>query len=102
MLLSAVNKNTLFPLLNSILSVDEVKVYKPDPRVYQYAYDRLSGPKQEILFISSNGWDVAGSLNFGFSVAWINRAKGPSEGIFPKPPDYEIHTLIDLLEICSE
>ena len=102
MILSAVNKNSLFPLFNALLSVDHVEVYKPDPRAYQYAHDHLSIPKQETLFVSSNGWDVAGALNFGFSVAWINRGKGPHEGVFPRPPDYEIDSLSSLLTIISQ
>ena len=59
--------------LTSVISVDELKIYKPDPRVYQLAPDRLGVSKHEIGFVSSNFWDAAGAKNLGFKVFWINR-----------------------------
>jgi 2-haloacid dehalogenase len=58
----------------AVISVDEAKTYKPDPRVYQLAPDRLGVATAEIGFVSSNYWDAAGAANFGFHVFWINRA----------------------------
>jgi 2-haloacid dehalogenase len=60
--------------LDAVISVDEIKIYKPDPRVYQLAPERLGVAKEEIGFVSSNYWDAAGAKNFGFRVFWINRA----------------------------
>lgn len=60
--------------LDAILSVDLIKIYKPDPRVYQLAVSHLSVVKAEIGFVSSNYWDAAGAKSFGFKVFWINRS----------------------------
>ena len=60
--------------LDAILSIEEVGIFKPDPRVYQLAVDRLGVAKENICFVSSNGWDATGAAAFGFQVAWVNRA----------------------------
>ena len=73
MLEAAVSSAGLGKLLDANLSVEEVGIYKPDARVYQLAVDRLGVAKQEICFLSSNGWDAKGAAHFGFKVAWINR-----------------------------
>ena len=73
MLAAAVKSAGLGPHLDAVLSVDALKVYKPDPRVYQLAVDTLAVERQEIGFVSSNYWDVAGAKAFGFNVFWINR-----------------------------
>ncbi|ANN69800.1 haloacid dehalogenase type II [Bordetella bronchialis] len=56
-----------------LLSVEAVRVFKPDFRVYQLACDTLRLPAAEILFVSSNAWDAAGAWHFGFQVCWLNR-----------------------------
>ena len=60
---------------DAILSVDELKVFKPAPQVYQLAVDRLG--TRNIGFVSSNCWDALGAKSFGFSVYWINRTGAP-------------------------
>ncbi|MEL6592918.1 MAG: haloacid dehalogenase type II, partial [Bacteroidota bacterium] len=55
-----------------VLSVDQVQCYKPDPRVYQLAVDAFGLTPQQICFVSSNTWDVAGAKSFGFQVAWLD------------------------------
>ncbi len=60
-------------LLDALISVEPVGIYKPDPRVYQLAVDWAGVRPEQIAFQSSNGWDVAGASAFGFRVAWINR-----------------------------
>jgi 2-haloacid dehalogenase len=62
-----------------IISVDRVKTYKPSPRVYALAPDVLKVPREDILFVSSNSWDVAGAKAFGFKVCWCNRSQGNME-----------------------
>jgi 2-haloacid dehalogenase len=57
-----------------VLSADLVKVYKPDPRVYALAQQTLGLPKEAMVFVSSNSFDVMGAKAFGFQVVWINRA----------------------------
>ncbi len=81
--------------LDGVMSVDDADVYKPDPRVYRLAVDRLQLAPARIGFVSSNGWDAAGAKAFGFTVFWINRAGAPVERHAP-PPDCMIATLGDL------
>lgn len=74
MLAAAVGHAGIADLLDEVLSVEEVGVYKPDARVYQLAVDRLAAGRPEaIAFVSTNGWDARGAANFGFQVAWMNR-----------------------------
>jgi 2-haloacid dehalogenase len=70
---------------DAVLSVDEVKVFKPAPRVYQLAVDRLGVPKERIGFVTSNFWDAAGAKSFGFTVYWINRGGVAAERLGFQP-----------------
>ena len=70
--------------LDSLLSVQDVGAFKPDPRVYQLGCERYGAKPEEILFVSSNGWDVAGAGLFGFRTIWVNRAAMPAERL-PRP-----------------
>ncbi|OHX51133.1 haloacid dehalogenase, type II [Planococcus salinarum] len=81
-----------------IISMDEIKQFKPAPSSYQYALEVLGVEKQEVLFMSSNGWDISGAKNFGFRTAWINRKNLPVEEL-GLPPDYIFSDLIGLLEL---
>jgi 2-haloacid dehalogenase len=85
MLASGVEGAGLGDLLDDVLSVDAVGVFKPDFQVYQIACDRFGIAPEQVCFLSSNGWDVAGASSFGFQVAWINRAKLPVERLPGKP-----------------
>lgn len=58
-----------------LISVDAVKVYKPHPAVYQLVLDELDVAKEEVAFVTSNFFDVAGAKAFGFRVYWINRTQ---------------------------
>ena len=62
---------------DAVLSVDELKIYKPAPQVYELAVDRLKTPREKIGFVSSNCWDAIGARSFGFQVWWINRSGTP-------------------------
>jgi 2-haloacid dehalogenase len=73
MLDAAVASAGLTELLDAVLSVEEVGIFKPDKRVYQLAVDRLKVPAEGICFVSTNAWDAAGAAFFGFRVAWMNR-----------------------------
>ncbi|MNC87740.1 Haloacetate dehalogenase H-2 [compost metagenome] len=68
-----------------MLSVDELKVFKPAPEVYQLAVDRLGVAKDAIGFVSSNCWDALGAKSFGFRVWWINRLKAPVDNLGFQP-----------------
>jgi len=72
---------------DAVLSVDELRVYKPAPEVYQLAVDRLKTPKEHIAFVSSNCWDALGAKSFGFTVYWINRAKAPVDRLGFQPDE---------------
>ena len=95
MLQAAVDHNGLNDLLDDIQSVEDVGVFKPDPRIYQLSVDRLGVAKENICFMSSNGWDAAGAAAFGFKVVWINRYRQPVEHL-PATPDREIDMLTPL------
>jgi 2-haloacid dehalogenase len=71
--------------LDGVMSVDEVDAYKPSPRVYALAAQRLGLAAERIGFVSANGWDAAGAKAFGFTVWWINRAGLPIERHGPEP-----------------
>jgi 2-haloacid dehalogenase len=79
MLEAAVRSSGLEGQFTHIVSADLVKVYKPDPRVYALAPNALGRPKEEIVFISSNAFDVMGAKAYGFQVAWVNRTNTPSD-----------------------
>lgn len=73
MLDAAVENAGIAPLLDAVLSVDELKTFKPDPRVYRLACDRLGVAPAQIAFQSSNAWDAHAASHFGFRVVWVNR-----------------------------
>jgi len=95
MLKAAVENAGLQATFETVLSVESVGVYKPDPRVYQLAIDQLALPREQILFLSSNGWDVAGAKCFGFRTFWINRAGAPLDRL-GNAPDAILPNLMNL------
>ena len=92
MLTSAVTHAGISPLLDHLLSVEEVGIYKPHPSVYALAVERLGVAAERICFLSSNGWDAAGAACFGFRVLWVNRYRQPRE-VLPAGPEAEIADL---------
>ncbi|MEI4470805.1 haloacid dehalogenase type II [Frigidibacter sp. MR17.24] len=86
MLAAATASAGIDALLDARLSVETVGVFKPAPVVYALATDAFDCTPAEILFVSSNGWDVAGAAQFGFRTAWVNRAGARPERL-PKGPD---------------
>jgi 2-haloacid dehalogenase len=98
MLLGVTRHNRLEGYFQHVLSADEVRVYKPSPRVYQLAIDRLGQAAGRIGFVSSNAWDALGAKACGLDVSWINRFHRPAETLLPAP-DREIGTLEGLLEM---
>ena len=97
MLHAALSSAGLAERFQAVLSVDAVRTYKPHPRVYQLAVDALGMPADEVLFVSSNGWDAAGARAFGYRVAWVNRAGAPAERL-GFPPDLVVSDLSALAE----
>ena len=75
MLESAVRHNALESSFDEIISVDRVRTYKPSPRVYALGVETFRLRAAEMLFVSSNWWDVAGASSFGYMVCRCNRSK---------------------------
>ena len=100
MLASAVKNAGLDEAFAHVLSVDELGIFKPDPRVYQLACDRFDVPPEAICFMSSNAWDVAGAAHFGFQVCWVNRFGQPRERLSgtPKKIFSDLTTLASYVE----
>lgn len=98
MLASAVTNSGIADLLDAVLSVEDVGVYKPHPSVYKLASDRLQLAPDKICFLSSNGWDAYAAKAFGFHAVWCNRFNQSPERI-PKTPDGQIATLAALPDI---
>ena len=97
MLADAVRAAKLEALLDDVLSVAAVGVFKPAPAVYRLATDRLGCQSGDISFQSSNRWDIAGAKAFGFHTVWINRTAAPDE--YPSlQPDRVVRDLRGLLD----
>ena len=92
MLASATRAAGITPLIDRAISVQEVGIYKPSDSVYALVEGHLGVPPAQVMFVSSNGWDIAGAAGFGFQTAWVNRAKAPVDRL-PHRPD---HILPDL------
>ena len=97
MLDRALRAADLHHLFAHVLSVDEVKTYKPAPAVYALAERHLGLGRSTILFVSSNAWDAAGAKAFGLRVAWINRTGAPAERLGFEP-DVVVRDLEELVE----
>ena len=97
MLDRALRAANLHHLFAHVISVDEVKTYKPVPAVYTLAERRLGLDRSAILFVSSNAWDAAGAKAFGLRVAWVNRTGAPAErlGFAPDAIVRDLEELVD-------
>jgi 2-haloacid dehalogenase len=95
MLASLVDAARFGPMLDAVLSVEEVGVYKPHRRVYQLAVERLGVPASAIVFLSSNAWDAYAASAFGMRVVWCNRY-GQRRERLPGDPDRTLVTLAGL------
>jgi 2-haloacid dehalogenase len=95
MLQSLVDQAELAERFEALLSVEEVGAFKPHPKVYQLAVDRLGVPARAILFLSSNGWDAHAAASFGMRVLWCNRTAQRRERL-PGAPDRTVTSLADL------
>lgn len=79
MLDMSVRSAALHDLLDAVLSVDPAGIFKTSPRAYDLAPERLGVDIREIVFVSSNRWDVAGAAAYGFTPVWVNRTDQPDE-----------------------
>lgn len=92
MLAAAVAAAKMESVLDQVLSVDAIRIYKPRPEVYALATDAFAVTPADVIFVSSNRWDVMGAAAFGFRPVWINRAAMPDEY-----PDQAYWRVIDTL-----
>jgi 2-haloacid dehalogenase len=97
MLDAAVAASGLAGLLDAVISVDAVRVYKPRHEVYALVTDRFGVSAAEVVFVSSNRWDVMGAAAFGFRPLWVNRARMPDE-YAEQPP---LRVVPDLSAVAS-
>lgn len=82
---AALDNAGLLPLFGHVLSADSVRAYKTAEPVYALGPRALGVPANEVLFVSSNGWDAIGATWFGYVTFWVNRAGAPLERLGATP-----------------
>ncbi len=95
MLTAATRSAGLETLLDALLSVESVGIFKPSDKVYDLVGETFVGPASNVLFVSSNGWDAASAAAYGFETVWVNRAGNPPDRLHGTPR----HIMSDLTEI---
>ncbi|MCE8539070.1 haloacid dehalogenase type II [Ruegeria pomeroyi] len=100
MLDGAVRSAGLGDVLDDVLSVESVGIFKPDHRVYDLVGQRFGCPPEAVLFVSSNGWDAAAAAGYGFRTAWVNRAGEPVDRL-PWTPDHILSDLTGIPELAE-
>ncbi|KAA5606712.1 haloacid dehalogenase type II [Roseospira marina] len=101
MLQAATDSAGLAGVLDDLLSVDTVGVFKPAPAAYELGCVRFGCEAGRLMFVSSNGWDVAGAATFGFRTVWVNRRNAPAERL-PGVPMAELDSLDGLPDLVSD
>ena len=91
-----VESNKLNNLFDDLFSIEDVKIYKPDPSVYELPVKKYRINSGEITFLSANTWDVSGGGNFGYNSIWVNRHNSVFD-ILDFEPKIEINNLTQLL-----
>jgi 2-haloacid dehalogenase len=85
MLTSAVKSAGMNDVLDHLISVDSIRLFKTSPESYGLVQQVIPVNKEEVLFVSSNAWDALGATWFGFTTHWVNRQGLPFEALSPKP-----------------
>ena len=93
-----VKNNNLNDLFDDLFSIEEVKIYKPDSRVYNIPIKKYQIEKSEVAYLSSNTWDLSASGNYGFNPVWVNRNNNIFDNL-DYVPKYQIDNLSKLLDI---
>ena len=101
MLQSVVENNQLQWAFSNIISVEEVKTFKPSPQVYNLAPQKLGLDKDAIGFVSANYWDIAGAKSYGLWVCWLNRTGAPEDELGFRP-DVTLPNLTDLASFLND
>ncbi len=104
MLESAVQAAGMQGVFNHLLSVDAVKKFKTAPEAYQLGPDVFGLSPRNILFVSSNCWDVCGATWFGYTTFWVNRAGAPLEelGVAPNATGPDMRALLGFVQSATE
>lgn len=92
MLNGAVKSAGIGDVLDVSLSVESVGIFKPDSSVYDLVGQHFGCAKEEVLFVSSNGWDAGAATGYGFTTAWVNRSGDPMDRL-PWKPAHQLHDL---------
>ena len=100
MLDGAVDSAVIGEWLDGVLSVEDVGVFKPAKAVYDMVGQRFGCAPEEVLFISSNGWDIAGASAYGFTTVWVNRAGDPVDRL-PSGPHHVLSDLTSIPELVA-
>jgi len=93
-----VESNNIQSYFDNIISVEDVKIYKPDPKVYEMPIKKYNCKPKNICFLSSNTWDVSGGGVFGYNAVWVNRFNKMFDKLGYNP-QYIINNLNQLLEL---
>jgi 2-haloacid dehalogenase len=93
---AAANASAVLPLVDLVVSIEELKVYKTTPSVYQNLCDRLDLKPREVCLVSSNRWDIAGGVAAGLRSIWVNRTGMPDE-YFDAQPDQDVASLAEIV-----
>jgi 2-haloacid dehalogenase len=101
MLQSASSHAGIAELLDAVISVDEIKIFKPDPRVYALAASRLGLPAADIGFVSSNNWDINGAGSAGLTTFWIQRTSAEPPEQLDNPAGHVVHAITDLAALVG-
>ena len=100
MLAGAVESAGVGDMLDDVLSVESVGIYKPASAVYDLVGQRFGCTPNEVLFVSSNGWDAAAASGYGFTTAWVNRADEPVDRM-PWRPAHVVSDLTSIPQLAS-
>ena len=98
MLDSGLTSSGIGSLLDAVLSVDSLKIYKPDPSVYAMVTDHFGCDASNVTFFSSNNWDIAGAGSFGFRTIWVNRGEKTWDDL-PERPDHIVSSLAEAAKL---
>ena len=100
LLKNLVDSNNLNNLFDDIFSIEEVKIYKPDSKVYNLPIKKYKIEKNETAFLSSNTWDVSGGGNYGFQSIWVNRSNNFFDNL-DYEPNNQIKDLSELVDLVK-
>ena len=94
-----VKSNDLENIFNDIFSIEEVRVYKPDSKVYDIPIKQYQIQTNEVAFLSANTWDVSGGGNYGYNSIWVNRSNNTFDNLdyIPKHQIKDLSKLLDIL-----